>query len=183
MTKPQFAGVIAYIAAAIGKELSPAALDVYFDLLGDMTEDVGYLAAKRVLLEHRWATFPSVAELREAAVLSVQGEVSALSSAEAWQIAWKAASRIDLDIDGSKDRALKNLPPLVVEAMDAFGLAALTGGSSPVEVMRAQFVKIFDQLAARQKRLALLPPKTFTAIVNARPKEVLRLADAFALPQ
>ena len=50
------------------------------------------------------------------------------------------------------------MPPLVVEAMRAFGIPALCYGKEPVTVVRAQFAKIFEQLAARERRLRLMPP-------------------------
>lgn len=164
MTRLEFVKVMAYIEAATGKSVSSDTAEVYFDLLGDLPVGVFQLAAKRVVLEHRWATFPSVAELREAASETAQGAVKPLSAGEAWSIAWKAAGRIDPEISGSAERGLAGLPELVVEAVRAFGIPALCCGREPVGVVRAQFVKIFEQLAAREKRIALMPPAIRQAV-------------------
>lgn len=164
MTRNEFGAVMAYLQVGLsgsGKCLDEktfeAMLDVYFDLLGDLPAPVFQLAAKRVLLEHRWATFPTVAELRQAAAETAQGQAIELSPAEAWQIAWKAAGKIDLDIDGSCERQMAALPPIVQQAMRAFSLPALVNGKEPLAVVRAQFIKIYEQLAARERRVALLP--------------------------
>jgi hypothetical protein len=166
VTREEFGRVIAYITAGTSKTLSPDSLEVYFDLLGDLRFEVLLAAAKRVMLEHPWATFPSVAELREAAVGALRGKISGLSPAEAWDKAWAAAARIDPEVEGSFDRAIAKtkVPPLVVEAMRAFGIYSLCCGQDPVSVMRGQFMKIYEQLAARDERLALMPPSVKQAI-------------------
>src|SRR5262249_46056005 len=100
MTKQEFVEAMAYLSAAIGKPLAMETAVVYFGLLGDLPADHFKLAVKRVALEHKWANFPTVAELREAAALTVQGKVSELSPPEAWGLAWRAAGRIDLEVEG-----------------------------------------------------------------------------------
>jgi hypothetical protein len=168
MTRPEFAKIAAYLSVGTGKPLSPEGMEVYFDCLGDLPFGVMQLAAKRVLLEHPWATFPSVAELRLAASESTRGEVNELASGRAWELAWKAAGRIDLEVDGSIERATSALPPTVVEAMNRYGMVDLCRGKQPVSVVRSQFMEIFDQLATRDRREALLPPATRAALDQAR---------------
>jgi len=160
--------IMGYLGIGCGKPLSADALEVYFDLLGDLDRETLQIAAKRVLLEHRWATFPSVAELREAAALTVRGSETELTAAEAWELAWSAVGKMDLEIIGEyivngktyanqAASCLDGLPSLVVEAMVVFGVPAMCYGSEPVGVIRGQFTKIFEQLAARDKRVALIP--------------------------
>ncbi len=189
MTRDEFAQVTAYIAVACGKDLSPEAHEVYFDLLGDLPFEAGQLAARRVMLEHKWSTFPSIAELRQAAAESMRGTVAELFGAEAWALAWKAVARIDLEVDGSKERAFKSLPPIVAESLNAMGLASVIGGDEPVGVIRGQFIKVYEQLAARERRKALLPAaiqddikKHAPGIADARPI-VGRLANSFGIPE
>jgi hypothetical protein len=169
MTREEFGKVVAYIATAIDKELSKDRLKVYFDLLGDLSFEVLLTAARRVVLEHPWATFPSVAELRSAAAETIQAQVSATSPAEAWSLAWAATARIDPESEGSFERAVEKLkvPPLVVEAMRAFGVQALCYGKEPVGVVRGQFMDIYEQLLARDKRRALMPGPLKQAIESA----------------
>lgn len=188
MSNTEFAEIVAYITAGCGKPLSVDAQVVYFDLLGDLPADVLRLGAKKVLLEHHWATFPTVAELRQAAIESVRGEVKELSGAEAWWMAWRIAADTDPEIEGSFDRACQRAkaPRLVVEAVTSMGLLDLCYGEEPVGVVRGQFLKVYDQLAARDRRKALLPPAV-TAELNGRRESIGqaiagRLAAGFALP-
>lgn len=168
MTRIKFGIIIAYLESGCGKSLTPKATDVYFDLLGDLDAEVLRTAARRVLLEHRWATFPSIAELREAAAETQRGEVATIPPAKAWEIAWAAAGKIDLDMTGphwhagtvypsQAESVLADVPPEVREAMKAYGLPALCYGAEPVGVIRAQFSKIYEQLASTAKRQALIP--------------------------
>lgn len=170
MTNTECAEILAFIADGCGKVLTPKAQVVYFDCLSDLDFQTLQIAAKRVLMEHRWATFPSIAELREAAAMTNQGAVCLISPVEAWEMAWGAIRRIDMDVDGSVQRATKDLPALVVETMDVIGIASLVGGKDPVPVVRAQFLKAFESLAARDKRQALMPGSLKAAIEN-RPAE------------
>jgi len=158
MTRIEFAAVIAYIGVGTGKELPTERMDVYFDLLGDLPIEAFKVAAKKVILEHPWATFPSAAELAKATSETVRGRLSELSASEAWEKAWTAVGNIDLEMPHTLEK-LHQLPPSVYEAMKAFGLPAMIYGKEPVTVVRAQFCKIYEQIAARDARAALLPPK------------------------
>lgn len=170
MTRVEFAKAMAYVGTATGKPLNTEGLEVYFDLLGDLDYGVLMLACKRVLFEHPWATFPSVAELRQAAVDAVRGQVSELSEAEAWAIAWRVIADTDPEVDGSFVRACQRAkaPPLVVEAVQAMGLTSMCYGDEPVGVIRGQFLKTFGQLAGRERRLALLPQSLRKSIESNR---------------
>lgn len=169
MTLSEFLPIMAYLSAAIGKPLSKESSEVYFDLLGDLPVDILKTSVKRVALEHKWASFPSVAELREAAALTQRQVVTDISPAEAWQRAWAVARLIDLDIPGSAERHLAKLPPLVLAAVQAFGLPALCYGKEPVGVVRGQFLKIYEQLLAGAQREALLPKSVRKSIAGHKP--------------
>lgn len=159
MTRTEFVKCVAYLTAGSGKALPTESLEVYFDCLNDLDFGVMVLASKRVLMEHKYATFPTIAELREAAAETIHGQVKALSPAEAWAIAWRVAANTDPEVQGSYERASKGVPEIVLNAIRSFGLLDLCYGKEPVGVVRGQFLRIFEQLAARQKRTALLPPK------------------------
>ena len=192
MTNTEFAEIVAYITAGCGKPLPVESQIVYFDLLGDLPADTFRLAARRVVLEHKWATFPSVAELRAAASESARGVVSDLTPAEAWAMAWRVACDTDPECDGSFDRACRRAkaPPLVVESIRAFGLNSLCYGGDPQGVVRGQFLKVFEQLAGRDRRVALLPPAVRDQIgrhrerVNGQAVAIVgRLADSIGTPE
>lgn len=178
MNRAEFAKIMAYIGKAISKPPDAEQVEVYFDLLGDLDEDVLRMAAKKVCLDHPWPSFPSVAELRKAAAQAMRGNAADLSPADAWELAWRAARRIDLeeadamDKGGSIDRACSHLPPLVFRAMRAYGLPSLCYGKDPVGVVRGQFMKIYEQIQNRENELALLPPALKAQIEAKAPQPI-----------
>lgn len=168
-----FAKVMAFISAATQKPASPETVEVYYDLLGDLDLEVLKSAAKRVVLEHPWATLPSVAELRQAAVQTTLDKTQTISAQEAWSIAWRAAGQIDPDIKGEfvtfdghgnkivhrsmTDYALQDVPPHVRRTMQLFGMGRLIAGNEPLGVMQAQFCQTYSALQLEARREALLP--------------------------
>ncbi len=107
-----------------------------------------------------------------------------MDPAEGWGIAWKAAGKIDPEVEGSIERALKGLPDVVVEAMQTFGIPALCFGKEPVGVVRGQFFKIFEQVQARRRHLKLLPPslrKEIALIKIVPPQEVRSLTNKIGM--
>jgi hypothetical protein len=156
MNKSEFIRVIAYLEAGCGRALAKESVHVYFDLLGDLDASVFEAAARIVILEHPWASFPSIAELRDAAATVKHGNINRMTAAEAWELAWKAIKKTDPEVR-STDRYLEELPPLVRRAVDSYGLSALCYGKEPIAIVRAQFMRIFDDLAGSDERLSLLP--------------------------
>lgn len=158
MTRKEFAAVLAYIAEGCGKSLTTAAAEVYFGLLKDLPLQALQVAAGRVLLEHRYATFPPVGLIREFAVETMRGQVKPMTGAEAWGIAIRAMNKCDVDVEGSVDRAFANVPAIVREAVSGFGFKALYSlPNGSVETARAQFTKLFDGLVERERKQSLLP--------------------------
>ncbi len=177
MTHEEFCKIYAYVTAGCGQALNADSMRVYFDLLKDIPFEAMEIAAKRVIVEHRWPSFPSIAELRSAGVLAMHG--NSLSAAEAWGLAWNVANKLDLDVIDPDEEFLKahpthrlasgmdefrKLPTLVQRAMQTYGLRELSYSKDPVTVIRAQFMKVFEQLSASGNRDALLPPSAKNAI-------------------
>lgn len=174
MTAKDFTTCMAYLEVGINQPLPKNRAEIYWDLLNDLPIDVLRTAAKRVLLEHQWATFPSVAQLRQAASDTILGQVAELPPAEAWAQAWKAVTRIDPEVSGpymmrDKEGVMRqypsqtaaimdSLPFLVAKTINAYGIRALTHGQEPIGVVRGQFLKMFDQITTKHKKLALMPP-------------------------
>lgn len=177
MTQDEFKSVMDYLKSGSGK--SPAdgkALLVYFDCLGDLDFEAFKLGAKWTLMNHKFATFPSIAELREATVAAARGAVVELAPVKAWEIAWKIIGNTDPEIEGSFARASKDAPRLVLDTIRALGLAALCHGTEPVSIVRAQFMRTFEQLADGEKRRALLPASLVKAIEDRGPNSIKAVA-------
>lgn len=157
-SKNDFVKIMAYITAGTQKSLSVEGINVYFDLLGDLPLEALSIAAKRAVLEHKYATFPSVAMLREFATDAKNGEVKSMTGMEAWGIAVKACGNCDIEVPGSVDRAFAKVPPMVTQAVNLFGFMAIYNlPSSAIETARAQFIKTFDSIASREQKTSLLP--------------------------
>jgi hypothetical protein len=172
MRRAEWTSIYGLLCVGCGKTLLPEAIEVYFDLLEDLPYPAMVQAAKAVLIEHPWATFPSIAELRAAGVDAANGSIAKITAGEAWQLAWSAAMKIDPEVEGAMQRHTAGMPPLVLRAMKAMGIIALCGGNEPVSVLRAQFVKIFEALAERERRIELLPPKVAAAIAGKPAEKV-----------
>jgi hypothetical protein len=166
MTKVEFQHGMAWLTAAIGKPIADgtgpmadaerrARLDAYFECLHDLPAEVLKLAAKRVVMTHKWNTFPSVAEIRQAAADVVQGQVGELPAGKAWELAWGAACKIDVEVEGSVQRRTAELPPLVLDTLKAFGIPALC--KALAAFARPEFLKLYDGLLAYRRQRALLP--------------------------
>jgi hypothetical protein len=160
MTNVEFARIATIIGIACRKPLTEDELVVYYRYLGDLPADVLQLAADRVLLDRVYTNFPSVGELRHAAASIARGNVVELTAAEAWKIGWQIIAATDPEIEGDFARASTNAPKLVVETIQSLGLCALCYGKEPVAVVRAQFIKAFEQLKERDEQRALLPTAT-----------------------
>lgn len=193
MMMVEFAKVMAYVAAATQKPVSPETVEVYYDLLGDLELGTFQAAAKRVVMEHKWATFPSVAELREAAIEMQAGRDSRLPPQVAWAMAWRAAGQIDPDIRGEfvvfkngervtypsqTDYVLDGLPAPVVATMKTFGIGRLIAADEPIGVIQKQFCETYTGLLTAAKREALLPEKLRQDIDRiGKINETKRIAD------
>lgn len=205
MTFQEFCGEINYLTAAIGKPLAqdpikelPARLEAFYELLGDLPIEVFRLAVRRVALSHRWATFPNSAELRQAAADVIQGNAPGITAAEAWQLAYSAACKLNPELNGpycarGKDGQMKlfgsqfewltdGMPAIVVEAWRCFGVSVLCNADP--NFAQTQFTKIFDSLVQRDNVRALIPEQLRREIESVgagralRHREVLRLASA-----
>ncbi len=172
MTRKQFAEVLAVLSAAVEKPFAAETAEVYWAVLGDLPLDVFRAAAKVVVLTHAYKTIPLASELRKAASDVIQGQISDMTPANAWEACQRAAKRIDLDISGpywargktyasQAASVMDELPPLVARAMSAFGLADLCNaakGASALTTIRAQFLKVVEQQIEHRRKLALMPP-------------------------
>jgi len=188
MTATEFAKGILYLSAGIGKDLPDAAMEPYFDLLGDLDYETFIVACRRVLVAHVWHTFPTIAELRQAATAASAGRQ--LTAGEAFAIACQVAPQIDPSIQGAyrvrvngewkefpsqaeyvMDRLA--VPVHVRRAIKTFGIESLCNTDEPIGVMRAHFAKVFDQLQERDTHAALLPPSVREAIEKRNRDETI----------
>lgn len=174
-TKTEFAGVMAYLSAGIGKEVSSHTAEVYFDLLGDLPLSVLQHAAKRALLEGKYPVLPTVGQLREIAAQAVSGELQGWS--EAWLLARKKASVLafELDVIGTErtelvqERVLQSMPEAVRRAGAAIGWREIAEPRN-MEATRAHFRAAYESSAEQNRRQALLPDSLRRQLAQESPR-------------
>lgn len=158
MNREEFAAILYYLAAGVGRDVSDAQLEVYFDLLGDLPADVLRRAAQRALLESQYPTLPPVGVLRRLAAEAMAPRQ--LAACEAWGLTLRAVEAFGYD---QELRGLESLPPLVRRAAECLGWQTICASTEP-EICRAQFAKAFEALAGREQRESLLPPSLREAL-------------------
>jgi hypothetical protein len=172
MTRDEFLSVMVTLAAGCGKPASAETHEVYWQLLGDLPEPAFRAAAAQALLESRYPVFPPVGTLRQLAVGAVQGAARLPSPAEAWGLVRRALVGCGYY---RAEAGLASLPPAVRRTAECLGWQELCDATEP-EIVRAQFCKAYEQVAGREEREALLPPKLRAALA-----QVGRLPGPYAL--
>jgi hypothetical protein len=124
------------------------------------------LAQQALLLLASTRTFPpKPAELLEAVAELTLPPDARLTPAEAWQLVLREVQHV-----GYYGRP--NLPPLVRQAVDCLGWHDICL-SENVEVTRAHFMRVFEQLATRQRRQAVLPRPLREVLTEVLPQRQL----------
>lgn len=180
MTKVEFAGAMAWLVAAIGRQIADAEnerqarLEVYFECLGDLPLDAFRIACKRCAMERKYQSFPPIAELRELATETKRGEVQPMTGAEAFGLALEAIGRCDVDAPGTMYH-YHALAPAVRAAVKKFGFMGLYNlPDNAIETARAQFTKLYDAIAERERLTGLLP--------SGMQKEIENIGERAKLP-
>jgi hypothetical protein len=126
-----------------------------------LLRDVPYpLAQQALLLLASTKTFPpKPAELLDAIAELTLPPEARLTPAEAWQLVLREVQRV-----GYYGRP--SLPPLVQQAVDCLDWTDICR-SENVEVTRAHFMRVFEQLVTRQRRQAVLPQPLREALATS----------------
>lgn len=182
MTRVEFAKVMSYLAVATGKPIASdekaatERLEVYFDLLGSIPKAVLEDAAKQVVKAHAWATFPSVAELYQAASKIVSQALGSISPVEAWDLAYRAICKCDPGLTGpyavgdklynsQVEYLMSQLPPVAANVVQGMGGLKLLANADP-NFLRPQFMKTHERVVTDMKEQALLPRPQAEQIQN-----------------
>lgn len=122
------------------------------ELFDDVPFEVAKLALKKLMLTNTFP--PSVAELRQAVMDITTPESERITAAEAWGMVTQA-----IQYFGSYQEhdGLESLPPPVRRTAEYIGWRDLCLSEEP-EILRAQFMRMYDQVATRRREKAMLPP-------------------------
>ena len=124
---------------------------LWYELLGDVDFGVAQVALKKLMLESNFP--PSLAEMRRAIAEVTTPEAERLEAGEAWAqvrqaIRWFGYYR-ELE-------ALESLSPVIAEAVKAIGWQEICA-TEEAEIVRAQFMRVYESIRKRHMEKALLP--------------------------
>lgn len=130
--------------------ISDALLDLWEKSLADISNELGDLAARVVILKspHK----PRIADIRGEALRLMNPE-SEIDAGHAWSLVLKA---VRLYGSYQAARALESLPATVAEAARRVGWVEICTGDEMAN--RAHFLKIFEAMQGREKEIGVLPP-------------------------
>jgi len=159
LTKQEIGALLALATANFPsmqeKDMRPTA-NLWSEMLSDIPFDIAKAALIKVLATARF--WPTVAEIREAAASIANPGI--LTPAEAWGQVIKAVQEFGYYRSGE---GMATLDQTVQKAVKAFGGFREICMSENIDVTRAQFMRIYEQYASREKEMAVLPEsvKTF----------------------
>lgn len=127
------------------------AFDVWFGLLSDVPYEVASAAVKKYMMTERRP--PTIADVRSGTAEVANAEIP--ESGEAWAKVLRAVKRFGYY---QQPAALESLDPVTREAAERFGFRELCDvNANDIGVARGQFMRIYEQIAARRKADMALP--------------------------
>lgn len=176
MNQKETAKLLAVLAAAYTKfEVDETKMRVWHEMLGDMDYEVVSVAAKKCILEKTFA--PSIAEIRQEVVKIMNP--NRLSGAEAWGEVEYTMKKYGAtaSVDGTSYKDV--LSPLVLRTVRYMGWRDMCM-SDNINVVRGQFLKLYEQLYSQETEELLLPENIRVALQKiSPPKNDRLLADPY----
>lgn len=153
MTKPEVIKLLAMIAAAYPnmKEVNEVQINIWYDCLKDVNKDIALASVKKHILE---STFPpSVAEIRKQVMEVTTPSNEKLDGSTAWGEVLKAIKEYGYY---REEEALKSMSPITAKVAKYMGWREICH-SEKLDVVRGQFLKMYEILSNREKQDRLLP--------------------------
>ena len=125
--------------------------ELWYKMLADIPYEIAEKALIKVLATAKF--FPTVAEIRAAATELCSPRL--LTSGEAWEQVMRAIRRYGFY---AQQQTMEMLEPLVKRAVECVGLREICLSEEP-DIVRAHFMRVYDQLANREREQVLLPPQ------------------------
>lgn len=170
MTKGEVAKLLVVLAASYPKfEVDDLKVQVWHEMLGDLSYDVANIAIKKIIMLNTFP--PAIAEVRKAAI-----EISSprgLTAAEAWGEVVKAVRNYGYY---REKEAMASMPPITAQVVRYMGWREICLSEEP-EILRAHFLKMYDQVAAREQEKQLLSPTMQAEIKKIAKKYDIRLIE------
>jgi len=160
MTRIEFSKLMAFITAAIDKPVARPTVDAYYEMLGDLPYNLAAAAVKKIIATDEYPTLPTIGKIRQAAAEISRGRI--LSAPEAWGLAIKAIHRYGYYREAE---AMESLPEHVAEIVRWMGYQSICM-TDKIDVVRGQFLKMYETQQRRESEQALLPPAVRDAIAQ-----------------
>lgn len=161
MNKKEFATIVAFLEGVYkdfhisGNKVS---MEMWFECLRDLDYSATQAGLKKHIMTSKWQ--PTIAEIRKSVADITNPAI--LSNTEAWGEVTKAIKKFG---SWDQDRALNSLSTHTRTTVESFGWDRLCGAEN-VDVVRGQFLKMYDSFTIREKEKALLPEDFKVLIEN-----------------
>ncbi len=150
MTRAETARLLAFVTALYPKiELGPATVPAWHEMLGDMPFELAMTATKRVLSQQTFPSLPAIGEIRAAAVDLTAPKLR--DPGEAWREVMQEIRRV-----GSYGKPEFSTPEVAL-AVATIGWRELCLSDEGDGVIRAHFLRVYEQYARRAREDAVLP--------------------------
>lgn len=152
MKKTEIVKLLAVINAAFpNMQITEAMVDLWHELLSDIDFNLAKAAVKKILLESPYP--PTIAEIRKQAAEIMMPEENKIDPAEAWGEVERAIRYYGSYME---EEALASMSPAVAKVVKYIGWREICLSEEP-EVVRGQFLKMYQQVQERERKEALLP--------------------------
>ncbi len=170
MTKGETAKLLAVLAAAFPRfEVDDLKVQVWHEMLGDLDYDVANIAIKKIIILNTFP--PAIAEVRRATAELMNPD--RVTKPEAWGEVIRAIR--DYGYYREKE-AMASMSPITAQVVRYLGWREICLSEEP-EILRAHFLKMYEQVAAREQEKQLLSPTMQTEIKKIAKKYDLRLIE------
>lgn len=128
------------------------AMELWYKQLQDIPYDVAEASLNKWVATNKWS--PSIAEIREMATSVTYGELPT------WGDAWEEVMRAIRNYGSYRQReAIESMSDLTNKAVERVGGFISLCRSENIEVDRANFRMVYEQLAARSRTDRMLPDR------------------------
>lgn len=147
---------------------------VYAERLQDMDLPTLETVVNQCIEECKF--LPTIAEIRER-LHALSGGLTADTAAEAWGSVQKAIVGV------GRAETPRFRDPLVARVVGMMGWRNLCDSESPAGVDRAQFMRMYSEIAEREQRIARLNPAARAMLESHTPAHKLITVDGMAAPR
>lgn len=175
MTKPEVIKLLGMLAAAYPnmKEINSLQVELWHDCLKDVDKDVALAAIKKNILESPFP--PTIADIRNQLSEVTTPESERLDGASGWGEVIKAIKEYGYY---REKEALESMTPVTRKVVKYMGWQEICHSEKP-DVVRGQFLKMYEIVGERERQSRLLPldfKEEITQIAESR-KAIASLID------